>query len=62
MSGSKPTQSRFEEEFQALEREEKRLRLLERAEAMRPMRMKTLESLGSGPDKQATLARGRTTF
>lgn len=68
MSGSRTTQDQFDEDFQRLEREEKKSRMLEQAVAMRPMRMRTLEAITGGiPRGELTIIaagdkRGRTTF
>lgn len=65
MSGSKTTQDLFAEEFQLLEREEKRQRMLEQAIAMRPMRMRTLEDMtgvNRGELHIITAGKGRTRF
>lgn len=59
MSGSKPIPNQFDEEFLALEREEKRQRMLEQAVAMRPQRERTLAAMIDQPKGDQ---RGRTTF
>lgn len=66
MSGSKTTQDLFAEEFQQLEREVKRQRMLEQAVAMRPLRMRTLEQITGGVKRGElhiiAAGKGRTSF